>query len=273
VDAKGRSMGMAQSIPADQTAVTCCYAGYKVDVSGFWPMNYANNLRLAVTARSKYNNRIPFTQMTGPLADLRHGQLKTVSGSVTLTLATADATAIANNRRAKAIFGRALASTLSLQAHEVVILAVYLNNVRVVLGSRRLTTAPVRFDYRIQTSNMAASTTLSTSDSSMMNTLGGHVQARAAVAGVSIAVPSAVAASTQTASTNIVTTTTTTTTVATTTTTMAATTTTTTGAGSAATTLATTTTVEAATSTSGAFHALFHLITGLLVAAGLQHAL
>jgi len=201
VDGMGRSYALAANVSARQDAVTCCNANaYKVNLIGGWPPGYPAQgmMRLAVTAVSKLDRRMPFMTMSNFIADNAAGSgFVVVTGSFSVAMPAAQAIAITKNPQARVAFATAFANTMSLDVAEVVIDAIHLCTPACVKVSfRRLDEEPaqlrslsathtVKVDWRVMTSKTTKSFANSAIDTAALKT---HIQAAAKAVGTVIVV-------------------------------------------------------------------------------------
>jgi len=108
-------------------------------------------------------------------------EVKVVKGSFSVKMPSTNAGAFTSNPKAKEVFQKALASTLGVNAADVIIKDLFVDGVKV--GARRLADSNVKVDYEVRTAKVIDSTTM---DSTAMATLKSNVEKQAASIGAPV---------------------------------------------------------------------------------------
>lgn len=170
VDANGRFLGAASS-KIGQVAVlrnknpdpSCCKGNkFRVATQGTFSGDMAGLKRFAIRPVSVNAATLPFVTYTNELVDVTTGQVQNISGNFKLTMSSADVANIqAYPETFKAVFAESFAKSAGVSADDVTITQIYVDDVpqlRRLLdldsaGLRRLSTAVVRVDYQIVTTD------------------------------------------------------------------------------------------------------------------------
>jgi len=202
----------AEKRPVPTANNGCCVPNkYTVRVRGTFPSGYNGRSRYCIVAQSTGGKMTPCLTYTGRLVDVKYGKTKKYTGSVTLSFSPADAAALTGDStkaaKARDVFSKAFAKTLTLDPADVMITAIHtraagatawttitFNSDGTTTTSRRLashttTNTEVKADYQVITTKSGFTLTKESFDgASAATTLKAEVKKAAADVGVTVTV-------------------------------------------------------------------------------------